>query len=339
MTSRNVTIFDVAAEVGLSKSTVSNVLRDTGRFSDETRSAVLEAARRLGYVANRAARSLRDGRPSLLGLYIPPSMRFLPYYMEFAFGAAAAAERAGADLALLAHRGPRSSRYNVDGAIVVDPRPDEQALDAMLEQNIPVVTAGAYSGTGADRIAGVIDVDQAPIVTRALAPHLPTARRAALLLADRPGTVAWAGRVHSAFFTECAAAGVEATDIYVDEALSSGSVSAAVDAADDFGADLIVCAAETLAGQCKTLLEYRGRAVGTNPVLVSTVASDAELADATYTRVALHPYAFGDRAVSLLVDVLNGDAERGTARWFDAARIFPPGDPGPRSTESAARHV
>lgn len=55
------TIKDIAAEVGVSHTTVSYVMsgNKTQKISEETRQAVVEAARRLHYVPNGAARSLR----------------------------------------------------------------------------------------------------------------------------------------------------------------------------------------------------------------------------------------------------------------------------------------
>ncbi len=63
---------DIAARVGVSVMTVSNVLRsrDPGArsvFSEDTRQRVLEAARELGYVPNRAARAMRTKRTGVVG--------------------------------------------------------------------------------------------------------------------------------------------------------------------------------------------------------------------------------------------------------------------------------
>jgi len=62
---------DVAREAGVHPTTASSVLNDASgnsRFSPETRLRVEEAARRLGYVRNRAARSLRIRKSHTVGL-------------------------------------------------------------------------------------------------------------------------------------------------------------------------------------------------------------------------------------------------------------------------------
>jgi LacI family transcriptional regulator len=65
-----VTIKQVAAEVGVSITTVSHVLNDVPglRVNPVTRERVEEAAARLGYVPNRLAQSLRTQRSNTIGL-------------------------------------------------------------------------------------------------------------------------------------------------------------------------------------------------------------------------------------------------------------------------------
>jgi DNA-binding LacI/PurR family transcriptional regulator len=57
-----VTLDDVARETGVSKSTVSRALCDAPNVSAKTRETVREAAERLGYVPNDAARELAARR-------------------------------------------------------------------------------------------------------------------------------------------------------------------------------------------------------------------------------------------------------------------------------------
>lgn len=64
-----VSIRDVAAEAGVSPTTVSHALNevDTARISEQTRQRVRETADRLGYRASRVARALRTQRTQLVG--------------------------------------------------------------------------------------------------------------------------------------------------------------------------------------------------------------------------------------------------------------------------------
>jgi DNA-binding LacI/PurR family transcriptional regulator len=66
-----VTVIDVAKEAGVSRTTVSNVFRGKTKYSDETRKAVLAAAKKLGYKPNLAARSLITNQSRLIGLILP----------------------------------------------------------------------------------------------------------------------------------------------------------------------------------------------------------------------------------------------------------------------------
>ena len=67
----SITIVDVAREAGVSRTTVSNVFNGKQKYSEETRQAVLEAARRLGYRPNLAAKSLITNHSNLIGLILP----------------------------------------------------------------------------------------------------------------------------------------------------------------------------------------------------------------------------------------------------------------------------
>lgn len=71
MGQRAVTLAEVAASVGLSRSTASLVFRGSPAIPEPTRSLVMDAAERLGYVYNRRAAALRLRRTNTLGLITP----------------------------------------------------------------------------------------------------------------------------------------------------------------------------------------------------------------------------------------------------------------------------
>ncbi|WP_422935742.1 LacI family DNA-binding transcriptional regulator [Sinomonas sp. P47F7] len=65
-----VTILDVAALAGVSKSAASLALRGTGYVSETKRRAVLDAAAELGYRPNAAARAMGSQRSGIVGLIL-----------------------------------------------------------------------------------------------------------------------------------------------------------------------------------------------------------------------------------------------------------------------------
>jgi DNA-binding LacI/PurR family transcriptional regulator len=69
-TSQRPTIVDVANLSGVSKSTVSNVLRNAGRVSPATRDRVLESIGALGYRPNSLARDLVRRRANAIGVIV-----------------------------------------------------------------------------------------------------------------------------------------------------------------------------------------------------------------------------------------------------------------------------
>jgi LacI family transcriptional regulator len=77
-----VTVKDIAAAVGVSVATVSNVLNERTNVGAVTRRKVLEVARRLGYRPNRAAQAMRTGRTRTLGLVLPDLTN--PFFPELA---------------------------------------------------------------------------------------------------------------------------------------------------------------------------------------------------------------------------------------------------------------
>ncbi|OHV45715.1 LacI family DNA-binding transcriptional regulator [Pseudofrankia sp. BMG5.36] len=72
-TSRRVTALDVAREAGVSRATVGFVLNNTPgqTIPESTRKRVLQAAERLGYRPNSAARALASGRSRIILLVLP----------------------------------------------------------------------------------------------------------------------------------------------------------------------------------------------------------------------------------------------------------------------------
>jgi LacI family transcriptional regulator len=88
-----VTIRDVAAKAGVSPMTVSRVINDRPRVSDDTRHRVQGAIAELGYVPNRLARGLTRRSTHAFGVIVPDVGN--PFFTLVVRGAEEAAWRAG----------------------------------------------------------------------------------------------------------------------------------------------------------------------------------------------------------------------------------------------------
>lgn len=121
---------DVARRAGVSKQTVSRVLNDHPAVRPETREAVREAMRALGYRPSRSARSLASGRTRMLGVISFDAARYGPAAILAAVDAAA--QKAGylvssialdtADRDTVVEAVDRLSAEGADGVIAIAPQ-------------------------------------------------------------------------------------------------------------------------------------------------------------------------------------------------------------------------
>lgn len=102
MAQKRVGIRDVAAEAGVSVTTVSHILNNKGfaRVSAETRERVHATATRLGYGPNRMARGLRIQRTEMIGV-LSEEIATTPHAGRIILGAQIAARRHGLTLVII----------------------------------------------------------------------------------------------------------------------------------------------------------------------------------------------------------------------------------------------
>jgi LacI family transcriptional regulator len=105
-----VTVKDVAAAVGVSVATVSNVLNDRPNVGESTRRKVMEVARQLGYRPNRAAQAMRTGRTRAIGLVLPDLTN--PFFPELAQAVENKARSLGLLVCLIDSQGSLHSESN-----------------------------------------------------------------------------------------------------------------------------------------------------------------------------------------------------------------------------------
>ena len=161
------TLEAVALAAGVSRATVSRVVNGSDRVAPETRRIVEKAISRLGYVPNRAARSLVTRRTESVGLVIPePTTKLFgdPFFPRLIRGINAVLSEADQVLVLLtpqsAHDEEQLGRYlvsgHLDGAMLVSLHGADPLPALLAERGIPVVVGGRPSRSiGVD----VVDVD------------------------------------------------------------------------------------------------------------------------------------------------------------------------------------
>lgn len=142
----SVTIHDVAKESGVSYSTVSRVLNGFEFVKADTRTKVLAAAEKLGYVANMQARSLAGGKTRIIGLLVPGLDN--GYIGEIVRGIDEEIVKFNYDLMLYTTRRREGSeaRYVkvisnsvTNGIILIVPLLDREYLMSLREHNFPYV--------------------------------------------------------------------------------------------------------------------------------------------------------------------------------------------------------
>lgn len=164
-----VTIHDVAAAAGVSKSTVSRILDDRlPRSESETAKRVRQVAADLGYVRDVAAASLRRGKSMTIGVIVP---RLTDTVMAMLYEALAHACARAGQFAIVATTDddPKADRAaaqsllqrGVDGLFLSTARLDDDFPDELAERGVPFVltlrTDGrSLSSLGDDRLGGYL---------------------------------------------------------------------------------------------------------------------------------------------------------------------------------------
>lgn len=149
-----ITIIDVAAAAGVSFGTVSRVINDDVHVKPETRERVRQAMDRLGFVANRQARSLAGGKSNIIGVLVPDLGT--GYIGEIIRGIDAELGLVGLDLMLYTTHRTATKEANyvanlaqgmVDGLLMVLPRNPADYVGELTRRAFPFVLID-HQGTG-----------------------------------------------------------------------------------------------------------------------------------------------------------------------------------------------
>lgn len=177
---RKPTIRQIAAQAGVSRSTVSRVINGGHWVSPDARKAVEDAILATGYTANHHARSLATGRAGSLAFLLTEPQHLLfddPTFALLLRGAAEALAQRAMTLVLLvagtaAERDSVAhflSAGHVDGVMLISSHESEPLLEQLIEVGIPTVCCGTPLGHE-DELSS-ISVDEVAS-SRTMAAHL-----------------------------------------------------------------------------------------------------------------------------------------------------------------------
>lgn len=169
MKTGRVTLHDVAAAAGVSKSTVSRVLDERLPHSDgETALRVRQAAADMGYFRDLSAASLRRGKTMAIGVIVP---RLTDTVMAMLYEALAKACARTGRFAIVATTDDRPGadrtaaelllRRGIDGLVLATARDGDDFAGELAERDVPFVLAlrtdgKSLSSVGDDRLGGYL---------------------------------------------------------------------------------------------------------------------------------------------------------------------------------------
>lgn len=303
------TVRDVAARVGVSVSTVSRALSMPHLVNAKTRARVVAAADELGYQPNQAARGLRSGVTSNIGLVLPDIEN--PYFAAMTKGVQDRARKSGYSVFVadsdedveLEVEVIASLVKQVDGILLASPRADAERILQLIGSKPAVVLNRRIDGLPSlllDNAAGIVQVLD----------HLQALGHRRIAYAASPMS-SWSGseRVDEMRRQAERREGLEIVFLGNFQPFVSGGYQAA-DLAVASGATAMFAYNDLVAIGALERLRHRGIDV---PGQMSVVGFDdvafAELTFPTLTTVAVPLRGMGRRAVDALTRLVGGDTD------------------------------
>lgn len=154
MTNQKVNITDIAAETGLSISTVSRVLNGKAeqyRISKKSQQIVIESAKEFNYVANHFAANLRSGKSKTIALIVPSLNN--PFFADLASTINAEVRRHGyttmisdseENLEIEKMELEKIMSRNFEGLIIAPCGNHWEHIEKLFEQGLPIICIDRY---------------------------------------------------------------------------------------------------------------------------------------------------------------------------------------------------
>ncbi|NFF66664.1 LacI family transcriptional regulator [Clostridium sporogenes] len=154
-----VTIKDVAKEAKVSASTVSRVLSNSPRISDETKEKVYKVIEKLKYKPNAIARGLVNNKTRILGVVLPEEAENLlsnPFFIQAMKGISSYAEEKEYYITYAFSNNKESEKKHIkdltssgliEGMLLLRPKENDENIKYLKEINFPFVIMGRLKYT------------------------------------------------------------------------------------------------------------------------------------------------------------------------------------------------
>jgi DNA-binding LacI/PurR family transcriptional regulator len=317
------TLEAVAGLAGVSRGTVSRVINNSPQVSPRAREAVQRAIEELGFVPNRAARSLVTQRTDSVALVVSESEeRFFtePYFAGIVRGISGGLAGTGMQLLLAIAQSPAErdqlehylTSQHVDGVLLVSLHGADTLPARLEERGVPTVLGGRLLGGTS---AGCVDADNTGGARQAVEHLVGAGRRRIATITGPQDMSVGVGRLEG-YLAGLRAAGLADDDDLVaggdfSEASGEKAMAELLDRRPDL--DGVFAASDPMAVGAMRVLKQRGRAIPDDVAVVGFEDSpSARLTDPPLTTVHQPVEAMGREMTRLLLARIRGEelAER-----------------------------
>ncbi|MEV4641474.1 LacI family DNA-binding transcriptional regulator [Actinoplanes sp. NPDC049548] len=263
------TLEEVARRAGVSRATASRVVNGSMKVDADMRERVLQAVAELGYVPNRAARSLVTQRTDSYALVLTESAgqtfsdsTFFPTLVQ---GVSQELDAAGKEMVLEVMNSQHSldrirrrlAAGHVDGALVASASGTDPLTRTLARMGVPVVTNGRPNGTRPVPYVDVANVDGARLAVRRL---LESGRQRVATIAGSQRSAGGVDRL-TGYRIEIKDRGRRPIEAVGDFTRESGAAGMARLLAEDPRLDAVFVASDLMANGALRTLRRSGRRV------------------------------------------------------------------------------
>jgi len=310
---RRITIRDVAAEAGVSITTVSDSLSGRGRLNPDTRARVAAAAARLGYSPSSAAKNVKQGRTGVLLMSITAADMDdatswnVEFFVRVMSGASEYAFSRGYALAMVPLNATRAAeKVPCDGFLLIDPTLDSILVRNAADRNLPIVTIGRLGSR-----TNYVDNDIPQLVAQTLDLFEQNGARRPALISSPLGT-SYTADTMGAYLAWCAQRSIEPLVEIISGGLAEELARAAAIRMTTNASrpDAILGTLESVAKGALAGVLSLGLGVPTD-CLIASLSDSGSIAggEIPITALDLNPSVMGAEAAKMLINLVEGSDE------------------------------